>query len=219
MNLSAGSWDLVWSFVHRVLAVNAFVALANLPLLLALSVVHDPWHYPVFFGLLALSVGPSLAGAFGYLGGGSFRPPLLRALAAWAVFLSLVAALVVDARAVPALLPLFAATAAVALAVVVRLLALLPALRGRALLLASMRGLLLGLVNAALLGVAAVLVNQAPLLALATVPGCVLIVVHANLGRAAPALQAETDTRGRRPVPARRRRHLAGEARGEHPAS
>ncbi|MFE4057731.1 hypothetical protein ACFXP3_15780, partial [Streptomyces sp. NPDC059096] len=61
LNVGYGSWDLIWSFVHRVLVVNLGLAAANLPLLAALYTVHQPWRYPVFFGLLSLGIGPGPA--------------------------------------------------------------------------------------------------------------------------------------------------------------
>ena len=67
LNLAYGSWDLIWSHTHRTLLVNLGVAVTNLPLLVALSLCHQPWRHPAPFTLLLFAVGPSLAGAFGYL--------------------------------------------------------------------------------------------------------------------------------------------------------
>ena len=65
VNVRADIWETLWSFAHRVLAVNLLLALAGAPLMLALSLVAEPWHYPVFFGLLALPLAPAVAAAFG----------------------------------------------------------------------------------------------------------------------------------------------------------
>ena len=67
VNVSASSWDLIWSHVHRVLVINLALAVSNLPLLAALAVVAEPWRYPGFFAILSLGIGPSLAAAFAYL--------------------------------------------------------------------------------------------------------------------------------------------------------
>ncbi|MFD0514227.1 hypothetical protein ACFQ0Q_35790 [Streptomyces aureus] len=45
-NVAYGSWELIWSHVHRVLVVNLGVAAANLPLLVALQLSHTPGATP-----------------------------------------------------------------------------------------------------------------------------------------------------------------------------
>ena len=42
VNVSASSWDLIWSHVHRVLVINLALTVSNLPLLAALAVVAEP---------------------------------------------------------------------------------------------------------------------------------------------------------------------------------
>ena len=193
VNLSATSWDLVWSTAQRVLVVNAGLALTNLPLLGALALVAQPWRYPVFFGVLALSLGPSVAAAFGCLDddGGfvrAYRMMFWRALGRWALVVALVAVLVTDIAVAPAVLvPLLVVTAALVLSAGVLLLALLP-LRPelrlwpgvRLAVYASVRRGWLGGLSLVVLLAALAVVNQAPLLGLSTVPGFALIVVWAN---------------------------------------
>ncbi|RDG38421.1 hypothetical protein [Streptomyces corynorhini] len=206
LNVGYGSWDLIWSFVHRVLVVNIGLAAANLPLLAALHLVDRPWRYPVFFGLLSLGIGPSLAAAFGYLRGadGDERAPAAelprayrrlfgRALLLWTPCVLLTAVAATDAYVLRhsalglALVPLFAMAVLVAVGSGVAAMACLaydaPRVRRRTLLAVSyaqVRRWPLGLMNLGLLAVALVLVNQAPLLGLAVVPGCVLSVVWRN---------------------------------------
>ncbi|MFE3743286.1 hypothetical protein, partial [Streptomyces sp. NPDC059134] len=206
LNVGYGSWDLIWSFVHRVLVVNLGLAAANLPLLAALYTVHQPWRYPVFFGLLSLGIGPSLAAVFGYLRRAddderapaaelprAYRRLYGRALLLWTPCVLLIAMAVADVAFLRdsawglALVPLLVVAALVAGASGVMAMAALaydtPHTRGRTLLAAGyalLRRPRLGLMNLGLLAVAAVIVNQAPLLGLAVVPGCVLSVVWHN---------------------------------------
>ncbi|MGW5095512.1 hypothetical protein ACWEQU_19875 [Streptomyces nodosus] len=69
---------------------------------------------------------------------------------------------------------------------------------------ASVRRWWLGLLNLALLGITLVLVNQAPLLGLAVLPGCTLFVVrrnsHAMLTTVAPAADLVVSHAHRDPV-------------------
>jgi uncharacterized membrane protein YesL len=210
VNVSTDTWELIWSYVHRVLTVNLGLAVANAPLLIALSVVDQQWWYPVFFGLLALGVGPSLAAAFGYLrvadtegraSVGDFVRAYRRHFAAsavrWSAVVALVGVLVTDIVALhdsawgAVLVPLLVVLTILVLAASVLALALLPirpdlSLRAGLLvaLYSAVRRGWLSLFSLALLIVALLAVNMAPLLALATVPGCVVIVVWANSGAA-----------------------------------
>jgi hypothetical protein len=206
LNVSQGSWDLIWSLVHRVLVVNLVGAVTGLPLLLALAVEPRPWRYPVFFTLLWLLAGPSLAAVFGYFRRTVederasvaealrcyrrlFRPALL----AWSPCALLASVAVTDLTVLPALAPgpVLAPLLAVVVLIcvssgVVAMAALPDSTRAgvRQTLLAasyaSVRRWPFALANLALLGVALVLVNRAPLLGLAVVPGCVLFVVWRN---------------------------------------
>jgi len=204
LNLRNSSWDLIWSYVHRILMVNAGVVLANLPLLAALAVVERPWDYPVFFALLSLTVGPSVAGIFAYLEQEDdragfrelvrgYRRSFRRAMVLWSLSVATIAvvaadivvlhdssvgALLVPALAMVALVVLCSAATALA-GLVHRLDVRLRDLVVSALYL-SVRRWWITLANAALLVVAVAIVNQAPVLGLATVPGCVLFVVWNN---------------------------------------
>ncbi|MEU7382378.1 hypothetical protein AB0A91_20765 [Streptomyces sp. NPDC042207] len=205
LNLDHASWELLWSHVHRVLAVNLGMAVTNAPLLLALGVVHRPWQYPVFFGLLSLGLGPSLAAAFHYLRRATeedrastadlfrgYRRLFAPALLGWAPWVLLVAVAATDVAVLrttapgPALVPLLVVVAVVAASSGVVAMAAVaddPRLSPRTLLTASctsVRRWWLGLLNLALLGITLVLVNQAPLLGLAVLPGCTLFVVWRN---------------------------------------
>ncbi|MFD6274204.1 hypothetical protein ACFWFI_01195 [Streptomyces sp. NPDC060209] len=197
---------MIWAHVHRVLVVNLGVAVTNLPLLAALQVTHQPWRHPVFFGLLLLMLpGPSLAAAFAYLGATTgeeqapvrlfaraYRQLFRRAVLVSAPFVLLVIAAVVD---VVTLRASALGTAVVPMAVVVALVAAAAwpvALThvagggdiGRRLFLlapyAVLRHGLPALMNLVLGIVVLLLVNQAPLLGLAVLPGCVLFVVWRN---------------------------------------
>jgi uncharacterized membrane protein YesL len=205
LNVGAESWELIWSHVHRVLVVNLGLAVTNLPLLLALAVEHRPWQYPVFFGVLSLGAGPSLAAAFAYLRRSlvdervpvadffrAYRRLCGRALLSWSLFVLVAAVAITDvvfvAHTVPLLVPLLVVVAVLAVSSGVVAMAGLaedPSVSRRSLLAAlyaSVRRWPLGLVNLALLGVAVVIVNQAPLLGLAVVPGCALFAVWRNCG-------------------------------------
>lgn len=206
LNVSQGSWDLIWSHVHRVLVVNLAVAVTSLPLLLALATEPRPLRYPVVFTLLSLGAGPSLAAVFAYLRltvederasvadafrcyRRLFRPALLT----WSPFVLLVAIALTDVAVLrttapgPALVPLLAVVALIAASSGIVAMAALP--DGRR---ATVRHTLLAasyaavrrwpyaLANLALLGAALLIVNQAPLLGLAVVPGCALFVVWRN---------------------------------------
>lgn len=209
INVAYGSWELIWSHVHRVLVVNLGVTVTSLPLLTALALCHRPWHYPAFFAVLALGTGPSLAGAFGYLRRAdtddrapvgafahAYRRLLRAALLRWTpcALLALVAvtdAVTLRASAVgPALVPLFLMVAVLAVCTGVVALADLACGAsgpgrgvGRALLAAGhavVRRWPLSLLNLVLLAAGLAGVNQAPLLGLAVLPGCVLFVVWRN---------------------------------------
>ncbi|MGR6968063.1 hypothetical protein ACU639_00225 [Streptomyces cynarae] len=208
LNVAYGSWELIWSHVHRVLVVNLGIAVTNLPLLAALSLTHQPWRHPVPFALMLLVLpGPSLAAAFAYLGGSSptteeqasarlyfraYRQGFRQALLVSAPFALLVIAAVAD---VVTLRTTAVGAAVVPMAVVVAVVALaawpvaLAHVAGggeaarRLFLLApyaAVRHALLALMNLVLGAVALLLVNQAPLMGLAVLPGCVLFVVWRN---------------------------------------
>lgn len=206
LNLAYGSWDLIWSHTHRTLLVNLGVAVTNLPLLVALSLCHQPWRHPAPFTLLLFAVGPSLAGAFGYLrrADEDERAPAIdfchayarlfrRALLLWSPFALLAVAAAADAAAVfssalgPVLVPPSAVIVLVAVSAGVVAMAHLAAgdqpVTPRAFLAAPyvvVRRWPLGLLNLGLLAVTAGIVNQAPLLGLAVVPGCALFVIWRN---------------------------------------
>jgi len=201
LNVRADAWELLWSFAHRVLAVNALLAVAGVPLMLAFGAVDAPWRYPFFFGLLALPLGPAMAAAFGYFGIEDPRPSLLqlvwsrgrRALVVALVTVSLTGVLVADlkllVRSLPgaALVPLLVVLLALLLNTALTALVLVgidPALTPRALLrLAVYTGVRrwpLSLLSLGVLAAALVIVSQVPLAGLATVPGCALWVVSTN---------------------------------------
>ncbi|MEW2495501.1 YesL family protein [Streptomyces nodosus] len=228
-NLDHGSWELVWSHIHRVLVVNLGLAVTNAPLLLALGVVHRPWQYPVFFVLLSFGLGPSLAAAFHYLRRTTeddrapvadlfrgYRRLFVPALLGWAPWVLLVAVAATDMAVLrrtapgPALVPLLVVVALVAASSGTVTMAALgdePRISSRTLLTAcyaSVRRWWLGLLNLALLGITLVLVNQAPLLGLAVLPGCTLFVVRSNsramLTTVAPAADLAVSHAHRDPV-------------------
>ncbi|MEU1472923.1 hypothetical protein ABZ434_32515 [Streptomyces sp. NPDC005761] len=206
LNVTHDSWELIWAHVHRVLVVNLGIAVSNLPLLVALQVTHQPWRHPVFFGVLLLTLpGPSLAAAFVCLGATTgdeqasvrlfvraYRQVFRRAVLVSAPFVLLVIAAAVDvvtlrtralgAAVVPMTLVVVLVAAAawpVALAHVAgggsvgrRIFLMAPY--------AVVRHGRLALMNLVLGFVVLLLVNQAPLLGLAVLPGCALFVVWRN---------------------------------------
>ena len=193
LNTTADTWETIWTWVGRILTINLGLAVTNLPLLVALAVVDRPWDYPVFFGLLSLGLGPSLAAAFGYLDGASFTRSYLRhfgrALPRWAVVVGGVGVLATDVVALHAatpgalLVPMLIVLAALMTGTGILTLASLPQERPIGLRLAlytTVRRWPLTLLNLTVLATAAILVNQSPLLGLATVPGCALTVVWTN---------------------------------------
>ncbi len=195
----ADTWELIWSWVGRVLVVNLGLAVTNLPLLAALAVVDRPWDFPVFFGVLAVGLGPSLAAAFAHLHGLPFVRSYLRyfgrAALRWAVVVGGAGVLAADVVALhdadpgALLVPMLVVLAALLLAAGILWLAMLPLEleldlgRGggiRAALWTAVRRWPLSLLGLAVLAAAAVAVNQAPVLGLATLPGCALFVVWHN---------------------------------------
>ncbi|MDX5567063.1 DUF624 domain-containing protein [Streptomyces sp. ID05-04B] len=205
-NLSQGSWDLIWSHVHRVLMVNLVGAVTSLPLLLALSAEPRPWQYPVLLTLLSFGAGPTLAAVFAYLRltveeervpateafrcyRRLFRPALLT----WSPFATLAAVGLTDlvvlsgTAAGAALAPLLGVVVLITVSSGITAMAALPdgrrATVRRTLLAASyasVRRWPFALANLGLLGATLMIVNQAPLLGLAVVPGCALFVVWRN---------------------------------------
>lgn len=152
-----------------------------------------PWHYPAFFAVLCLGVGPSLAAAFGYLDGTpfvrSYLRHLRRSLPRWSIVvggLGVVIADVVtlhDAMPGALLVPMLVVLAVLLVAAGVlaqAALSLRPDAGLRFVLAATVHRWWLSLLSLVMLAAAAVTVNQAPLLGLATVPGCALIVVWTN---------------------------------------
>lgn len=206
LNVAYGSWELIWAHVHRVLVVNLGIAVANLPLLAALHVTHQPWRHPVFFGLSLLALpGPSLAAAFAYLGATTgdeqapvrlfvqaYRRLFRRAVLVSAPFVLLMIAAVADAVTLrtstpgAAVVPMALVAGLVAAAAWPVALAQVAGGRdtGRRIFLlapyAVVRHGVLALLNLLLGVVVLLLVNQAPLLGLAVLPGCVLFVWWRN---------------------------------------
>ncbi|GAB2653837.1 YesL family protein [Kribbella swartbergensis] len=190
VNVRADAWDLIWSFVHRVLVVNGGLAVGCAPLLGALAVVAEPLRYPVFFWVLALCVGPALAASFAYLDDqGSFfrcyRRVARRALLPWALTVAVLGILVTDIvilhddRPGAALVPLLVVVAILTLGIgLVRMADTQVSLRTAVY--ATVRRPHLTLLSLVVLAAAIVIVNQVPLAGLATVPGCALWVVLVN---------------------------------------
>ncbi|MBO1330952.1 DUF624 domain-containing protein [Streptomyces sp. VRA16 Mangrove soil] len=208
LNVAHSSWESIWSHVHRVLVVNLGIAVTNLPLLAALQLTHQPWRHPVPFALMLLVLpGPSLAAAFAHLVASSpdteeqapvrgyfraYRKRFRSAVLVSAPFALLVIAAVTDAVALrtsavgAAVVPMAVVVALVALAawpVALARVAGGAAVTRRLFLLApyaAVRHPLLTLLNLVLGAVTLLLVNQAPLMGLAVLPGCVLFVVWRN---------------------------------------
>lgn len=189
----ADTWELIWTWVGRVLAVNLGLAVTNLPLLLALSIVDRPWDYPVFFGALAVGLGPSLVAAFAHLHGASFVRSYLRhfgrAALRWSAVVGGVGVLAADVVALhdadpgALLVPMLVVLAVLLLTAGILWLSMLPLERdggARAAVWTAVRRWPLSLLSLAVLAAAVAAVNQAPLLGLATVPGCALFVVWHN---------------------------------------
>ncbi|WP_327003249.1 hypothetical protein OHA72_50615 [Dactylosporangium sp. NBC_01737] len=189
----ADTWELIWTWVGRVLVVNLGLAVTNLPLLLALSIVDRPWRYPLFFGVLCLGLGPSVAAAFAHLHGDSFvrayRRHFGRAALRWSVVVGGVGVVAVDVVALhdadpgALLVPMLVVLAVLLLAAGTLWLAMLPLEHGggvREALWTALRRWPLSLLSLTVLVAAAAAVNQAPVLGLATVPGCALFVVWHN---------------------------------------
>ncbi|WP_405060125.1 hypothetical protein OG474_00410 [Kribbella sp. NBC_01505] len=193
VNVRADLWETLWSFAHRVLAINLLLALAGVPLMVALSLVAKPWNYPIFFGLLALPLAPAAAAASGFLALEDHRPPLAelfrlvrprarRSLLIAVVSGGLIGVLAVDIKVLATSFPV-----AVPLLVVVMLLVAVGALNAlvlpgsiRLAVYSGVRGWGLSLLSLGVLSAAVVIVSQAPLAGLVTVPGCALWVVFTN---------------------------------------
>lgn len=197
VNVRADAWDLIWSFAQRVLVVNLCLAVGGLPLMLGVALVADPLGYPIFFGVLALPLGPAVAVGFGYLAGRPFlafgRKVAVSALLVWAFTLAAAGVLMADISvlydAMPgaALVPLLAVLTGLVFAVGLCSLVLLatepglaPRARLRMAVYATVRGWPLTLFSMGILAAAVVLVSLHPLAGLATVPGCALWVVLTN---------------------------------------
>lgn len=204
VNVRADAWELIWSFVHRTLVVNLGLAVAGLPLMLALSLVAEPWDYPQFFGLLALPLGPAVAAAFGYLANDDARPPLKVLVSEWrlsarrsllvsVVVLALAGVLLTDLHVLVThqqavvLVPLLAtllflvlSAALLALMLTATNVTLSHGAMLRAAVYGTVRMVPLSLLSLAVLAGALVIVSQVPLAGLVTVPGCALWVVFTN---------------------------------------
>ena len=206
LNVSAETWETLWSYLHRILVLNLGITVTSLPLLGALTLVAQPWQYPVFFAALTVCLGPALAAAFGYLAATdnhnrntiteyarAYRRHALPAAARWTVTVAVLGVLVTDigllhdSPAGAPLVPMLAVLLVLVLVAGLISLALLPlrpeltlwrALATAAV--ASVRRWPLSLISLAALGAAAITVNQAPLLGLATVPGCAIILTWTN---------------------------------------
>ncbi|TDD60830.1 hypothetical protein E1263_09425 [Kribbella antibiotica] len=202
VNVRADLWETLWSFAHRVLAINLLLALAGTPLMVALSLVATPWNYPIFFGLLALPLAPAAAAAFGYLALEDHRPPLSalfrqvparlrQSLVVAAIGAGLIGVLAADvtvlAKSLPGAVPLMVVLLVIVAITAINALVLVglrPELGLRELLrlavYTGVRGWALSLLSFGVLGAVLVIVSQAPLVGLATLPGCALWVVHTN---------------------------------------
>lgn len=204
VNVRADAWEFIWSFVHRALLVNVVLAIAGSPSMLALATVRDPWHYPVFFAVLALPLGPAATAAFGYLAYDDPRPPARvffhtlnrtwrRALLTSAGAIGLLCILFGDIQvlgtAMPGalLVPMLALLAALVVAATLTTLVLLATTRDlsyaavlRLGIYATVRAWPLTVPSLAVLAVAAAVVTQVPLAGLATTPACALWVSLTN---------------------------------------
>lgn len=204
LNVGVDAWELIWSFVHRALLVNVVLAVAGSPLMLALATVPDPYHFPLFFAVLALPLGPALSAAFGYLAYDDSRPSIAvlvgvltrtwrRALLTSVLAFGLVGVLLTDVRVLGAALPgallvpmlalLTLLVSASALTILVLLATSGPLPYGallRAGVYATVRLWPLALLSLVVLAVAAVIVTQVPLAGLATAPACALWVTLTN---------------------------------------
>jgi len=206
LNVSVTAWETLWTYLHRVLVLNLGLAVGGLPLIGGLALVSRPWDYPVFFVVLSWCLGPALAAAFGYLAAAddhdrasvaefvrAYRRHALPAAGRWAATTALLGILVTDivllhdSPAGAVLVPMLAILAVLVLSTGLMSLALLtlrpelPLWRGLATAaVVAARRWPLSLLSLGVLGVAAVVVNQAPLLGLATVPGCAVILTWAN---------------------------------------
>jgi hypothetical protein len=204
VNVRADAWELIWSFVHRALVVNLVLAIAGSPVMLALATVRDPWHFPLFFAVLALPLGPATSAAFGYLAYDDSRPSLRilfrvlartwrRALLTSAAAVGLIGILVADVlvlgTAMPGalLVPMLTLLAVLTVAATLTILVLLATtedvsyaavLRGGAY--ATVRGWPLALLSLVVLVAAVAVVSQVPLAGLASTPACALWVVLTN---------------------------------------
>ncbi|GAA0949521.1 hypothetical protein GCM10009554_48290 [Kribbella koreensis] len=202
VNVRADAWELLWSFAHRVLAVNLVLAVAGTPLMLALGTVATPWRYPFFFGLLVLPLGPAAAAAFGYLAIDDARPPMgdlirlvratgRRSLVVASLTAGLAGVLLADLKVLAGAFPVAAPLLVVLLVLVLNagltglvLAGTEPALGLRALLrlavYTGVRAWPLSLLSLGVLTAVLIIVSQVPVAGLATVPGCALWVVHTN---------------------------------------
>ncbi|MEJ2858948.1 MULTISPECIES: hypothetical protein [unclassified Saccharothrix] len=194
--LGQRTYERVFGVVYVGLMANVLLTVGCAPLLLALAVVADPAASWPFFVVLSGCCAPAVAGVFGVFADGSvqvwrpywaaYRRAFLPSLAAWYGAAVVVVVLVVDARALPALLPLFASTAvlAVTCAIAVILVAAthptLPGGLARSCLYLTARRWYLALFNAVVLATAAAIVLMRPVEGLLVACAPLLYVVFAN---------------------------------------
>lgn len=202
-----GTYNAVFGVCYLGLAVNALLAVANAPLLIALGTTAHPLRAWPAMAMLTLGVGPSLAAALacfhrhGENGSASpvrdflagYRAHARRALVCWGGALGLTAVLVTDLfwareRAVGALLaPVFAVLVVVTAAATLNLLVMvvrrpdapLPAL-ARAALFLSLRRWYASLLNLVLLAGVVAGIAVRPALGLLLMPSFALYVIWSN---------------------------------------
>jgi uncharacterized membrane protein YesL len=174
----ADTWELIWTWVGKVLVINLGLTVTNLPLLLALSIVDRPWRYPVFFAVLCL--GLFLRAYRRHFGRAALRGSVV---VGGAGVLAVDVVALHDADPGALLVPMLVVLAVLLLAAGTLWLAMLPLEHPggvRAALWTALRLWPLSLLSLAVLAATVVAVNQAPVLGLATVPGCALFVVWHN---------------------------------------
>lgn len=114
------TYEKLFGAVYVCLMANVLLTGSCLPVVVALAVVADPVASWPFFVALSGCCAPALAGVFGVFADGSsrvwrpfwtaYRRAFRASLTAWYGAALVVVVLAVDARAVPALLPLFVST-------------------------------------------------------------------------------------------------------------
>lgn len=206
-HLSQGTFESVFNVVYLCLGVNVLLALTNAPLLLALAVVREPVASWPFFLVAALTLAPSLAGAFSCFSAfqetgetylvrsfwSGYRRSFRRAVAVGAMVVVVVAVLVVDLVVASGtmfaalLTPLFVVLGLLTLVWSVTTLAALVTVPEGGLVQLARVGLYVAarrwyasLAMLALLGLMVAAVSMKPLVGLLVVPGFGLYVVWSN---------------------------------------